>query len=123
MHYYAIILIYKAQLVNRLTLLRGLVLRRTEIGCVEQGIGVYLRVPTTKRRSSEFMPMIIDNEEYYTVEEACDYLGGITRDTLRRRAEVYGIQKHTRGVTKRVYYRKVDLDKLNRPHPVDDSKH
>ena len=69
------------------------------------------------------MPIIIDNEEFYTVEEACDYLGGITRDTLRRRAEAYGIQKHTRGVTRRVYYRKADLDKLNRPRPVDDSKH
>jgi len=44
---------------------------------------------------------------------------GITRDTLRRRAEAYDISKYSRGVTRRVYYRKVDLDKLNRPRPVD----
>ncbi len=69
------------------------------------------------------MPIIIDNEEYYTVEEACAYLGGITRDTLRRRAAAFGILKHTRGVTRRVYYKKVDLDKLNRPRPIDNDKH
>jgi excisionase family DNA binding protein len=68
------------------------------------------------------MPIIIDREEYYTVEEACAYLGGITRDTLRRRAEAYGIPKHTRGVTRRVYYRRSDLDKLNKPRPVDEQK-
>ncbi len=83
---------------------------------------VYWHVPS-KRGSSKDMPIIIDNEEYYTVEEACDYLGGITRDTLRRRAEAYGIPKHTRGVTRRVYYLKADLDKLNRPRPVDNDKH
>src|SRR5215467_398534 len=121
MHYYAIIIIYKAELINRLALFRRLVLRKTLLGCVEQCIGVYLHVPS-KRRSSEFVPIIIDNEEYYTVEEACDYLGGITRDTLRRRTEAYGISKHTRGVTRRVYYRKADLDKLNRPRPVEDGK-
>ena len=65
------------------------------------------------------MPLTVDNEEYYTVEEACAYLGGITRDTLRRRARDYGIVILKRGVTRRVYYRKSDLDKLNKPHPVD----
>ena len=65
------------------------------------------------------MPLVIDNEEYYTVEEACAYLGGITRDTLRRRAKDHGIQSLKRGVTRRVYYRKSDLDKLNRPRPMD----
>jgi excisionase family DNA binding protein len=65
------------------------------------------------------MPLVIDNEEYYAVEEACAYLGGITRDTLRRRAREYGIQTHKRGVTRRVYYRKSDLDKLNKPRPTD----
>ncbi|QBD82660.1 DNA-binding protein [Ktedonosporobacter rubrisoli] len=67
------------------------------------------------------MPIIIENEEYYTVEEACNFLGGITRDTLRRRATAYGIKKYTRGVTRRIYYRKSDLDTLNRPRLMNDS--
>ena len=66
------------------------------------------------------MPVIDDHEEYLTIEEACEYLGGITRDTLRRRTEAYGIKKYIRGVTRRVYYRKSDLDKLNEFRPLDD---
>ena len=66
------------------------------------------------------MPIIIDNEEYYSVEEACAFLGGISRETLRRRTQAYGIKKYTRGVTRNVYYRKADLDRLNELRPVDD---
>jgi excisionase family DNA binding protein len=65
------------------------------------------------------MPIIINNEEYYTIEEACEYLGGISRETLRRRTQAYGIKKYTRGVTRNVYYRKADLDRLNELRPVD----
>jgi excisionase family DNA binding protein len=68
------------------------------------------------------MPIIIDNEEYLSIEEACSYLGGISRETLRRRTEAYGIRKYTRGVTRRVYYRKSDLDRLNEFRPVDDDQ-
>jgi excisionase family DNA binding protein len=68
------------------------------------------------------MPIIIDNEEYLSIEEACDYLGGISRETLRRRADAYGIRKYTRGVTRRVYYRKSDLDRLNEFRPIDDDR-
>jgi len=66
------------------------------------------------------MPIIIDGEEYLSIEEACDYLGGISRETLRRRTQTAGIQKFTRGITRNVYYRKVDLDKLNELRPVED---
>jgi hypothetical protein len=67
------------------------------------------------------MPIVIDNEEYYNIEESCKYLGGISRETLRRRTEEAGIQKFTRGVTRRVYYRKSDLDRLNEFRPKDDN--
>jgi hypothetical protein len=65
------------------------------------------------------MSMIIDGEEYYSIEESCKFLGGISRETLRRRADEAKIQKYSRGVTRRVYYRKSDLDKLNKLRPVD----
>lgn len=67
------------------------------------------------------MPIIIDNEEYLSVDEACAYLGGISRETLRRRTKANTIKKYTRGVTRNVYYRKADLDWLNRLRPVDEN--
>ena len=66
------------------------------------------------------MSIIIDGEEYLSIEEACDYLGGISRETLRRRTQAAGIQKFTRGITRNVYYRKADLDRLNELRPVED---
>ncbi len=66
------------------------------------------------------MPIIIDNEEYLSIEEACEYLGGISRETLRRRTKATGIKKYTRGITRNVYYRKADLDRLNELRPVED---
>ena len=59
------------------------------------------------------MPIVIDNEEYFTIEEACAYLGGISRETLRRRTKEEGIPRYTRGVMRTVYYRKADIEKLN----------
>lgn len=67
------------------------------------------------------MPILVDNEEYLSIEEACTYLGGISRETLRRRTKAASIQKYTRGITKNVYYRKADLDRLNELRPVEDS--
>jgi hypothetical protein len=66
------------------------------------------------------MPIMINDEEYYSIEESCKYLGNISRETLRRRTVGAGIPKYTRGVTKRVYYRKFDLDKLNELRQVDE---
>lgn len=68
------------------------------------------------------MPITIDNEEYLSIDEACEYLGNISRETLRRRTKSSGIQKYTRGVTRNVYYRKADLDRLNELRPVDDQQ-
>jgi excisionase family DNA binding protein len=66
------------------------------------------------------MPITIDNEEYLSVDEACAYLGGISRETLRRRTKANNIKKYSRGITRNVYYRKADLDYLNRLRPVDE---
>jgi excisionase family DNA binding protein len=68
------------------------------------------------------MPIIIDNEEYLSIEEACEYLGGISRETLRRRTKAANIKKYTRGITRNVYYRKADLDRLNKLRPVEDEE-
>ena len=66
------------------------------------------------------MPTIINDEEYLTIAESCEYLGGVSRETLRRRTKDAGIQRYTRGVTRTVYYRKADLDKLLELRPVQD---
>ncbi len=72
--------------------------------------------------SQGLMPIMVDNEEYYSVEEACAYLGDISRETLRRRAQEHGIKKYARGVRRNVYYKKVDLDKLNEFRPIDEDR-
>jgi excisionase family DNA binding protein len=66
------------------------------------------------------MPIHIDGEEYLSIEEACRYLGGISRETLRRKAQANGIKKYTKGITRNVYYRTTDLDGLNKLRPVED---
>jgi len=68
------------------------------------------------------MPITVNDEEYYSIDEACEYLGKISRETLRRRAQEHGIKKYARGVRKNVYYRKADLDKLNELRPIEDDE-
>ncbi len=64
------------------------------------------------------MPIKVDDEEYYTVAEACEYLGNITAQTLRNRAKANGVLAYKQGVSKNVYYRKSDLDRLRAFRPV-----
>jgi len=65
------------------------------------------------------MPVIAGNEEYYTVAEACEYLGGISNQTLRQRAKANGIRPYRQGISRNVYYRKSDLDKMKEFRPVE----
>jgi len=65
------------------------------------------------------MPIKVDNEEYYTVAEACEYLGNITAQTLRNRAKANGVLVYKQGISKNVYYRKSDLDRLKAFRPVN----
>jgi hypothetical protein len=65
------------------------------------------------------MPIMVDNEEFLSVVEACAYLGGISRQTLRLRAKANGIHAYKQGVTRNVYYKKSDLDRLKVFRPVD----
>ena len=64
------------------------------------------------------MPIDIDNETYYSVNEALAYLG-IARDTLYRRIDEGKLQKYRHGAKNRVYFRLVDLKALKELHPVD----
>ena len=68
------------------------------------------------------MPITLNGEEYLTIDESCEHLGGISRETLRRRTKEAGIKRFTRGITRIVYYRKVDLDRLLEFRPIDDDK-
>lgn len=64
------------------------------------------------------MPIKVDNEEYYTIAEACEYLGGISAQTLRLRARDNHVQPYKQGLTKKIYYRKSDLDRIKAFRPV-----
>jgi excisionase family DNA binding protein len=69
----------------------------------------------------ELMPIDINNETYYTVNEALAYLG-IARDTLYRRIDEGKLQKYRHGAKKRVYFRLTDLKALKELHPADHSQ-
>ena len=64
------------------------------------------------------MPETENGEVYLTVEEATQYLG-VSRDTLERYARAGQLTKYRRGVTRRVYYRQSELDRLKQFRPVD----
>jgi len=66
------------------------------------------------------MPIDINNETYYTVNEALAYLG-IARDTLYRRIDEGKLQKYRHGAKNRVYFRLTDLKALKELHPADNS--
>lgn len=57
------------------------------------------------------MPIDIDNEIYYSVNEALAYLD-IARDTLYRRVKEGRLRKYTHGAKNRVYFRLADLKAL-----------
>ena len=65
------------------------------------------------------MPVVVDNEEYFTVPEACEYLGGISPQTLRLRARANGVKAYKQGLARAVYYRKSDLERMRAFRPVD----
>ena len=64
------------------------------------------------------MPETENGEVYLTVEEATEYLG-VSRDTLERYARAGHLTKYRRGVTRRIYYKQSELDRLNRFRPID----
>jgi excisionase family DNA binding protein len=68
----------------------------------------------------ELMPIDINDETYYTVNEALAYLD-IARDTLYRRIYEGKLQKYRHGAKNRVYFRLTDLRALKELHPVDTS--
>jgi hypothetical protein len=65
------------------------------------------------------MPIVVDNEEYLSVEESLEYLGGVSRQTLRLRTKAAGISAYKQGISRHVYYKKSDLDQLKAFRPVD----
>ncbi len=64
------------------------------------------------------MPIMVDNVEYMSVLEACEYLN-VSRQTLRLRAKENHILVYKQGITRNVYYKKADLDSLKALRPVD----
>ncbi len=68
------------------------------------------------------MPVIAGDEEYLTTAEACKYLGGISDQTLRLRARANGIKAYKQGISRNVYYRRSDLDRMKAFRPVEDDE-
>jgi excisionase family DNA binding protein len=66
------------------------------------------------------VPLVIDNETYYTAAEAARYLH-ISRDTFYENVKGK-LQPYQHGFRKRVYYRESDLDKLQNVHPISPDK-
>ena len=64
------------------------------------------------------MPIDIDNETYYSVNEALAYLE-IARDTLYRRVKEGRLRKYTHGAKNRVYFRLTDLKALKEFRPSE----
>ncbi len=64
------------------------------------------------------MPIMVENVEYMSVTEACEYLA-TSRQTLRLRAKENHIQAYKQGITRNVYYKKSDLERLKTLRPVD----
>ncbi len=64
------------------------------------------------------MSIKADNEEYFTIAEACEYLGDISPQTLRLRARDNNVQPYKRGLSKKIYYRKSDLDRIKAFRPI-----
>lgn len=69
----------------------------------------------------EHMPIEMDEEMYYSTEEACDYLG-LSRDTLNRMTKDGRLRKYRQGFARTIYYRQSELDALKVIRPVDDEK-
>lgn len=64
------------------------------------------------------MPETENGEVYLTVEEATQHIG-VSRDTLERYAKAGELIKYRRGVTRRIYYKQSELDRLNQFRPAD----
>lgn len=68
------------------------------------------------------MPNFVDNEQSYSVAEACEYFGGMANQTLRLRAKANGSKAYKQGMARNVYYRKSDLDRIKAFRPVDEEE-
>lgn len=66
------------------------------------------------------MPLVLDNETYYTATEAARYLH-ISRDTFYENVRDK-LQPYQQGFRKRLYYRQSDLDQLQHIHPINPEK-
>lgn len=65
------------------------------------------------------MPIIRDNETYLTTQEACDFLG-VSRQTINRLVREGRLRQHKQGITRTVYYRQSELERIAEIQPVDE---
>lgn len=59
-----------------------------------------------------------ENERYLTTKEAYEFLG-VTRRTLERYAEQGRVTRYKRGITRNVYYKQSELERLLEYRPED----
>ena len=63
----------------------------------------------------------MEEKEYLTESEACALLG-VSRGTLYNYVKNGRIRKYTRGITRRVYYSRAELERLNELRLADDGQ-
>jgi len=64
------------------------------------------------------MPIIRDNETYLTTQEACNFLE-VSRQTINRLVREGRLHQHKQGITRTVYYRQAELEKIRQIHQVE----
>jgi excisionase family DNA binding protein len=60
----------------------------------------------------------MSQDEYITTDEAIALLG-VSRTTLHTYVKQGRIQKYTRGVTRRVYYKRSEVEELGQIRPAE----
>lgn len=60
------------------------------------------------------MTLELDGETYLNTKEACDLLGGITRQTLDRYVNNGLIRRYRQGLARTAYYKQEDVTELHR---------
>ena len=67
--------------------------------------------------------LVLDGEEYLTINQACDYLGGITSQTLRTRTAKLGYKKYHQQISPNVvYYKRSDLESMRAMRPIENEE-
>ena len=67
------------------------------------------------------MPIVKDGQTYLSTQEACDFLG-VSRQTINRLVSQGRLHQFKQGITRTVYYKQSELERIAQIGPIEDSK-